>query len=100
MTAPLPSWKAVIEPRAAQVLHTMGASGFKELHDQMVLFMRSLALEVGDAVQAGKTPPGLPMPIDGVVWYSIPVFNERVLFSYSIYPDQQQIRICDFIWIE
>lgn len=99
MTVPLPAWKAVVEPRAAEVLHVMGVSGCRELHDQMVLFMRALALEVGDAVQTGKTPPGLPMTIDDVVWYSVPVHREGVFFSYSIYPDQRHIRICDFIWI-
>lgn len=92
-------WQAVAEVRAAEVLHAMGTSGFKELHDQMVRFFRALALEVGDSVASGKTPPGLPMEIDSVIWYSVAVPREGVFFNYSIYPGERQIRICDLIWI-
>ncbi|MYS23599.1 hypothetical protein GA0115240_15423 [Streptomyces sp. DvalAA-14] len=92
-------WQAVAELRAAEVLHAMGTSGFTELHDQMVLFFRALALEVGDSVKSGKAPPGLPMEIDDVIWYSVAVPWEGVFFSYSVYPGERQIRICDLIWI-
>ncbi|MBM9510472.1 hypothetical protein [Actinacidiphila acididurans] len=99
MTPESRGWTAVAELRAAEVLDAMGNSGFRELHDQMVLFFRALALEVGDAITSGKTPPGLPMEIDEVIWYSVAVPREGVFFSYSIYPGERQIRICDLIWI-
>ncbi|WP_405591093.1 hypothetical protein [Streptomyces sp. NBC_01190] len=93
-------WTAVAELKAAEVLHLMGTSGSRELHDRMVLFLRALALEVGDAVEAGKTPPGSPMVVDEVVWYSVAVPWEEVFFSYSVYPERRQIRICDLIWLD
>lgn len=92
-------WQAVAELRAAEVLHAMGTSGFSELHDQMVRFFHALALEVGGSLESGKTPPGLPMEIDEVTWYSVAVPREGVFFSYSIYPGERQIRICDLIWL-
>lgn len=77
----------------------MGTSGSTELHDQMIRFFRALALEVGDSVESGKAPPGLPMEIDDVIWYSVAVPREGIFFSYSIYTSERQIRICDLIWI-
>ncbi|MFF5025457.1 hypothetical protein ACWERI_12740 [Streptomyces collinus] len=92
-------WTAVAQITASKVLSQMRTSGFVDLHDNIVRFLHALALEVGSAVESGNPPPGLPMTIRGVTWYSMAVFNDPVFFNYSIYPDELQIRVCDLIWV-
>ncbi|MEU3506421.1 hypothetical protein ABZ733_00640 [Streptomyces longwoodensis] len=92
-------WTAVAQVTASKVLSQMRASGFVDLHDNVVRFLRALALEVGSAVESGKPPPGLPMTIRGVTWYSMAVSNDPVFFNYSVYPGDLQIRVCDLIWV-
>ncbi|MEU2556971.1 hypothetical protein ABZ589_35825 [Streptomyces sp. NPDC013313] len=92
-------WTALTEATASQVLADMQASGAAQLQQTIVRFLRALALEVGSAVEVGKTPPGLPIDINGIVWYSIPIPWENVFFNYSIYPAERQIRVCDLIWV-
>ncbi|MGW3244506.1 hypothetical protein [Streptomyces sp. NPDC001070] len=93
-------WTAVTQVTAAKVLSDMRSTGNKELHDKLVRFLRALALEVGSAVESGHPPPGLPMAIRGVTWYSLSVADDPIFFNYSIYPDERQIRVCDLIWVE
>ncbi|MEU2421202.1 hypothetical protein ABZ619_09225 [Streptomyces sp. NPDC007851] len=92
-------WTAVTQVTASKVLRQMRDAGHADLHDNIVRFLRALALEVGSAVESAKPPPGLPMTIRGVTWYSLPVPNDPVFFNYSVYPEQQQIRVCDLIWV-
>ncbi|MCD0485840.1 hypothetical protein LO771_26480 [Streptacidiphilus sp. ASG 303] len=93
-------WKAVIQITASEVLNGMRDAGRVELRDSIIRFLRALAIEVGTTVTSGHPPPGLPMTIRGVTWYSVHVFNDPVFFNYSIYPEERQIRICDLIWVE
>ncbi|MGW3359654.1 hypothetical protein ACWDFL_30255 [Streptomyces bungoensis] len=92
-------WTAVTQVTAAEVLGRMRATGHADLHDNVVRFIRALALEVGGTVASGKPPPGLPVVIRGVTWYSLPVPEEPVFFNYSVYPVERQIRVCDLIWV-
>ncbi|KUN83555.1 hypothetical protein AQJ66_18205 [Streptomyces bungoensis] len=84
---------------AAKVLSQMRAAGHADLHDNVVRFIKALALEVGGTVASGRQPPGLPLVIRGVTWYSLPVPEEPVFFNYSVYPEERQIRVCDLIWV-
>lgn len=92
-------WTAVTQVTASKVLSQMRAEGDVDLHDRIVRFLRALALEVGSAVEAGHKPPGLPMTIRGVTWFSLAVADDPVFFNYSVYPNELQIRVCDLIWV-
>nr|WSZ97708.1 hypothetical protein OH820_20420 [Streptomyces sp. NBC_00857] len=61
-----------------------------------MLFLRALAVEAGDAVDAGKQPPGLPM---GDGRYNVDVPRLPVLISYSRYPGMREFRVTDLIWL-
>jgi hypothetical protein len=84
------------EQDAADVLEAMRTGGAPELHDQVVLFLRALALEAGAAADAGK-----PLPGDEIEpgRHSIDVPHTPVLIGYSRYPGMREFRVTDLIWL-
>lgn len=82
---------------SANVLEAMRTSGHSELHDQVVLFLRALAVEAGAAVDADKSPPGYPM---GDGRYNVDVPRLSVLISYTRYPGLREFRVTDLLWLD
>jgi hypothetical protein len=89
-------WTVFLTEDAANVLQTMRTTGHEELHDQVVLFLRALAVEAGAAADASKPLPGLPM---GDGRFNIDVSQAPVLISYSRYPGMREFRVTDLIWL-
>ena len=96
MKDPERGWTIVCAEDPADVLETMRTTGHAELHDQLVLFLRALALEAGSAADAGKPLPGLSM---GDGRYNVDVPDSPVLISYSRYPGLREFRVTDLIWL-
>lgn len=96
MSDPRGGWTMFCEQDAAEVLEAMRTSGAVELYDQVVLFLRALALEAGAASDAAK-----PLPGDEIHpgRYSIDVPHSPVLIGYSRYPDLREFRVTDLIWL-
>jgi len=89
-------WTVFCTEDAANVLEAMRTSGHTALHDQVVLFLRSLAIEAGAAADASKELPGLPM---GDGRYNIDVPGLPVLISYTRYPGLREFRVTDLVWL-
>lgn len=82
----------------ASVLEEMRATGYADLHDHVVGFMRSdLAVNGGAAVEAGGVPPGEPMG-DGS--FNLEVPGCPVLVSYSLMPGLREFRVTGLIWVD
>ncbi|MFC1431571.1 hypothetical protein ACEZDB_13045 [Streptacidiphilus sp. N1-3] len=97
MTGPTqPSWRAVLDDQAAQVLLAMHKAGEVQLHDGIVLFVRSLAIEVGAAIGAHRPPAGMRLA-DGR--YAVDVRSAPVLIYYVPDLEHRTIRVCDLIWV-
>ena len=89
-------WTVFCSEDAANVMEAMRAGGETELHDQVVLFLRALAIEAGAAADAGKPLPGLPM---GDGRYNVDVPGLPILISYIRYPGLREFRITDLLWL-
>ncbi|WP_326692517.1 MULTISPECIES: hypothetical protein [unclassified Streptomyces] len=96
MSSPRRGWTAQLSEDAAHTLKAMRAGGEAELHDQLVRFIRALAIEAGAATEAQKPLPGLPM---GDGRYNCDVRGMPVLISYSRYPGLREIRVTDLLWL-
>ncbi|MHA6757673.1 hypothetical protein [Streptacidiphilus sp. PAMC 29251] len=97
MTGPAqPAWRAVLDDQAAQILLAMHKAGDVRLHDGVVLFLRSLALEVGAGLALGRRPAGTRLA-DGR--YAVDVRSAPVLIYYVPDPVTRTIRISDLIWL-
>ncbi|MFJ4920189.1 hypothetical protein [Streptomyces sp. NPDC088725] len=81
---------------SANVLEAMRRTGNPELHDQIVFFLRALAIEAGAAFDADKPLPGLPM---GDGRYNVEVPRLPVLISYTHYPGLREFRVTDLLWL-
>ena len=89
-------WTMRMHEEPAGVLAAMRASGDDELHDQVVLFLRALALEAGAATDAGKPLPGHEM---GDGRYNIAVPHSPVLITYCRLTAPREFRCADLIWL-
>jgi hypothetical protein len=89
-------WTVFCNEDAANVLEAMRTGGHTELHDQVVLFLRALAIEAGAAADAGKPLPGLPM---GDGRYNVDVPRLPILISYTPYPGMREFRVTDLLWL-
>ncbi|WP_199896410.1 hypothetical protein [Streptomyces niger] len=96
MSSPAPGWSVSLTREAAGVLETMRAGGDHELHDQLVRFVRALALEAGAAADADKPLPGLPM---GDGRHNVDVPRLPVLISYIVHPALRELRVTDLLWL-
>lgn len=94
MTGPR-GWTLFVQEEPGHALEAMRAADAR-LHDQVVLFLRSLALEAGAAVEAGKPLPGHDM---GDGRYNIAVPHDPVLITYTRFPGLREFRVSDLIWI-
>ncbi|MFD7919997.1 hypothetical protein ACFV3R_12310 [Streptomyces sp. NPDC059740] len=88
-------WTLLLTDHAADVLETMRAADL-DLHREMVLFLRALALEAGGAADADKTLPGLPM---GDGRHNVDVPRLPVLISYTSHPSSREVRVTDLLWL-
>ncbi|MBO8203187.1 hypothetical protein [Streptomyces smyrnaeus] len=91
-------WTVRVTEEAAHVLKMMRAGGESELHDQLVRFLRALAIEAGAAIEADKPLPGLPMG-GGDRRYNVDVHRLPVLISYTPEAELREIRITDLLWL-
>jgi hypothetical protein len=80
---------------AADVLEAMQTTGHEDLHDDVVLFIRALAVEAGAAADAGRPPPGLPT---GDSLFSIDVPHTAVLAIYGR-TGPREFRVTNLIWL-
>lgn len=69
-----------------------------DLSQRVVRFFLALALEVGEATESDKAPPGDPMDDLGLR-FSLQVPGEPVVFEYTIVPEIQEIRIPVVVWV-
>ena len=88
-------WTMFVQEEPAHTLEAMRVAD-PDLHDQVVLFLRALALEAGAAVDAGKPPPGREM---GDGRYNVAVPHSPVLISYNRFPGLLEFRVGDLIWL-
>ena len=93
MTDPRHGWSVSLGRDPAAVLAAMRDAD-RQLHDQLVLSLRSLALEAGSAADAGKLPPGDEIDPGR---YGLDVPHTPFLISYACYPSE--IRIIDPVWL-
>ncbi|MFD8969459.1 hypothetical protein ACFV0C_31520 [Streptomyces sp. NPDC059568] len=96
MSDPERGWTVFCAEEAANVLEAMRVAGHGDLYDEVVLFLRALAVEAGQAADADKPLPGLPMG-DGRYNINVPLLP--VLVSYSRYPGMREFRITDVVWL-
>ncbi|MGS2588573.1 hypothetical protein [Streptomyces hebeiensis] len=97
-TQPERGWSLQRTEHAARVLEAMRAGGYGETYRAVVLFVRALAIEAGNAVAAGKGLPGLPVGDGGR--YVIDVPRLPVLVSYRWFPGTREFRVLDLVWID
>jgi hypothetical protein len=93
---PSGSWDVALNKQAAQVLAAIRKIGDDKLHDELVRFLRALALEVRAALKAGRRPAGVPA-LDG--GYSVDVRQEEVLVYYRADAPGQPIVVTDILWL-
>jgi hypothetical protein len=86
-----------LSQQAGDVLVDVRKYGSDRLHDGLVRFARSLALEVGAACAAGRPPAGTDLG-DGS--YAVDVHGEGVLLYYAVIEPERLIVITDLTWLQ
>ncbi|MGS2588580.1 hypothetical protein [Streptomyces hebeiensis] len=87
-------WTVFTEETPAEIMLDMPP----ELARRTVDVLVRLAREAGDAIDAGKEPPGDPMDDLGVR-YSLQIEGEPVIFEYAVLRDSREIRIPVLVWL-
>lgn len=90
---PRRGWTVWVEEVPAGVMLDMPP----DLSKEVVSFMTALALEVGNAIDADREPPGDLMDDLGVR-YSLQVEGQPVLFEYAVIREIREIRIPVLVW--
>jgi hypothetical protein len=87
-----------MERGPAEVMFDMLKSGpaGEVLYRSVLLYLKALVLETGAAVEAGKSPPGLPQA-DGRLSLVVP--REPVIVYFVLLPDVRELRVTDLIWM-
>ncbi|QXE38757.1 hypothetical protein KQY30_35675 [Streptomyces sp. GMY02] len=68
-----------------------------DLRKATVNYPRALAIEVGDAVDLGRQPPGRLVDDLGMR-YSLQIEREPVQLEYLVLPEAREIRVAVIIW--
>jgi hypothetical protein len=95
MTGPRRGWTVWAEEIPATIMLSMPA----DLAKGTTNFLTALALEVGGAIDAGRTPPGDPMD-DFAVRFALQIPGEPVLFEYVVLRDTREIRVPVLVWFD
>ncbi|MET8677807.1 hypothetical protein ABZW18_09495 [Streptomyces sp. NPDC004647] len=87
-------WTLFCEEDPAEEIQVMPLS----LQKAVINFLTRLALEAGNAIDAGKPPPGRPVEDLGIR-YSVLVVGQPVIIEYTVIADIRELCVPSLVWI-